>query len=84
MMPHNITYQHIVKALEWIKENGVLPGRKSKRYHVIYSGKRYPPKYVISVANRYANGEEHPPGDFDIHEAERYRDKLGFEVIYEP
>ena len=84
MIPVKITEEHVIKALEWINDNGVIPNRKSKRYHLVYEGIHYPPKYVISVANRYANGEELPPSDFDIHEAKRYLDKLGFEVIYEP
>ncbi len=58
MIPENITKTHIIKAIERIDEEGVPPNRKSKKYLLAYNGKYYPPKYVISLANKYANGRE--------------------------
>ena len=58
MIPENITREHIIKAIERIGEEGVPPNRESKKYLLVYNGKYYPPKYVISLANKYANGRE--------------------------
>lgn len=65
MIPENITKTHIIKAIERIDEEGVPPNRKSKKYLLEYNGKYYPPKYVISLANKYANGRELEPSEFN-------------------
>ena len=64
MIPENITKTHIIKAIERIDEEGVPPNRKSKKYLLAYNGKYYPPKYVISLANKYANGRELDHSEF--------------------
>ena len=59
-IPRNITREHVLKALREIderKERGE-PIRESKTWFLLYEGKEYPPKYVISLANKYANGYE--------------------------
>ena len=58
MIPKNIKKEHIIKALEEIKKSGVPKGRESKRFLLEYNGENYPPKYIISLANKYANGKE--------------------------
>ena len=58
MIPENITKGHIIKAIERIGEEGVPPNRNSKKYCVKLDGKYDPPKYVISLDNKYANGRE--------------------------
>jgi hypothetical protein len=58
MIPDDIAREHILKAIEYIDENGVPQKRQSTRYDLIYREKRYPPKYVLSIANKYVNGEE--------------------------
>ncbi len=65
MIPRNITREHILDAMAEIDAQGVLPHRHSTRYAVLHEGRLYPPKYVISVANRYANGEELPAVQFN-------------------
>ncbi len=57
-LPTNITREHLIKAFEKIDLDGVPSGAHSKYYDVIYNEKRYPPKYVISVANIFANNEQ--------------------------
>jgi 5-methylcytosine-specific restriction protein A len=64
MIPQNISCQHILQAIAEIREDGVPPHRESKGYDLIHEGRCYPPKYVISLANRYANGEEWPYARF--------------------
>lgn len=55
-IPSNITNEHLQKAIEEINRTGIPPERKSDKYDVEYQGNYYPSKYVISIANRYANG----------------------------
>ncbi|MDB4655922.1 hypothetical protein OAE48_03645, partial [Flavobacteriales bacterium] len=64
MIPSNITKEHILKAIAEIDEKGVRKGRHSSTYDLVHNGKRYPPKLVISIANRFANGEELKPSLF--------------------
>ena len=56
MIPDNIEKEHIEKAIAEIDQNGVQNGEQSTTYDLIYNDKRYPPKLVISLANKYANG----------------------------
>ena len=58
MIPENILKQHILSAIEEIERDGVRSGRQSSTYDLKYNGKFYPPKLVVSLANKYANGEE--------------------------
>jgi 5-methylcytosine-specific restriction protein B len=58
LIPENITKEHLLKAIEEIDRGGIRPGRHSSTYDLIYRGKAYPPKLVISIANKFANGEE--------------------------
>lgn len=53
-----ITKDHIVKAIQEIDNEGVRPGRNSSTYDLIFNDKPYPPKLVVSLANKYATGEE--------------------------
>ena len=80
-IPHNITREHVLKALREINEKGVPEGKASRTWFLLYEGKRYPPKYVISLANKYANGYELPSSEFITTEAVSYLRKLGFEVV---
>jgi biotin operon repressor len=60
MIPQNITKEHILKAIQEIDKNGVPEERLSTKYYLQYNGKNYPPKYTISLANKYANGRAGP------------------------
>jgi hypothetical protein len=82
VIPSNITYEDVIRALHAIDRNGVPDMRKSKKYSLIFEGRRYPPKYAISLANVYANGRELSWEDFNGGEQEtnpRLR-SLGFEI----
>ncbi|MGR6545713.1 HNH endonuclease [Paenibacillus tundrae] len=79
-IPKNIYREHILKAIKYIDENGVPPKRESTRYDLHYNNKLYPPKYVISRANVFANGEElyeFNGGD----ETNNVLKNMGFEVL---
>lgn len=79
MIPANISVEHILRALEEIDRYGIPEQRKATRYYLNYEGKLYPPKYVISLANKYANGSELNPTDFSGGlESKAFLKKLGF------
>jgi len=48
----------ILKAIKEIDSQGVPEVRSSRKFLLEFEGKEYPPKYVISLANKYANGHE--------------------------
>jgi len=64
MIPNNIARDHILKAIQESDRNGIPKGRNSKKFKLVFEEKAYPPKYVISLANKYANGVELEPSDF--------------------
>jgi len=57
-IPVAIARDHILKAIREIDERGVPDTRESTNYCLIHEQRHYPPKYVISIAARYATGEE--------------------------
>ncbi|AMM54973.1 hypothetical protein [Pyrococcus kukulkanii] len=80
-VPRNISREDVIKALEEVKANGVPSQYKSVTYFLVYEGKYYPPKYIISLANKYANGEFLSPAEFNTHEAVRHLKRLGFKIV---
>lgn len=61
----NISKENIISAINEIKANPESrKGRASSTYDILYEGIEYPPKLVISIANRYATGIELGPNDF--------------------
>lgn len=56
-IPSNLNQEHLLKAIQKIDQEGVPPNGHSSTYDVIYNGKLYPPKLIISLANFFANGE---------------------------
>ena len=51
--------QDILNALKFIDENGVPEHNASVKYSLISeNGKKYPPKYVVAVADHLANGTD--------------------------
>jgi hypothetical protein len=81
-IPINITKQHILSAMEEVDKSGVPNARKSKKYYVHNDGKKYPPKYIISRANFYANRIElhWDPKIFQTYMAQDYLNEKGFKT----
>ena len=73
--------QDIIDALKFIDENGV-PGHNTSTKYVLVTedGKRYPPKYVVAVADHLANGTEISATGFNAVEAKNYLEGQGFTV----
>ncbi len=81
MIPDNITKEHVLKAIAKVDRNGVPPRRGSTKYNLQHGGRLYPPKYLISMANIFANGRELPPSDFSGgKEANEFLARLGFSI----
>jgi hypothetical protein len=82
MIPKNIHREHAQKAIEEIKRTGIPEGRGSKKFLIEFNGVYYPPKYVISLVNRYANGEELNPAKFSGGtESNNFLRALGFKIV---
>lgn len=61
-----ISKEDIISAIKEIDSNPELrKGRASSTYDLIYEGEDYPPKLVISIANRFATDIELSPNDFE-------------------
>ncbi len=56
-VPENISREDCLKAIAEIDAEGVPDRAPSTVYDLEHGGKRYPPKVVVSIANRFANGE---------------------------
>jgi hypothetical protein len=82
MIPSNIEREHILKAIEEIDSNGVPPRRESRDYYLIFKGRRYPPKYVVSLANKFANRRKLKSSRFTGgQETNNFLRRLGFEIV---
>lgn len=77
-----IEAQDVINALEYIDENSVPFHNQSMRYELLANnGKKYPPKYVVAVANHLANNADISTDSFNAIEAKRCLEKLGFKII---
>lgn len=75
-----ITDIGIQKAIDYIKANGVPKKYSSTAYDLVIEGEKYPPKYVIAVANHLENGAEIDVFNFVATEAVNYFKTRGYEV----
>jgi len=80
MIPDNITQDHIERAISEIERIEIPTHRKEKHYQLIYEEKVLPPKYVLSIANKYANGYELESKEFNAVEAKQFLLRKGFKV----
>ena len=80
-IPSNITSNYTIKAMEKIDKKGPPPKRGARNWAVLYNGKKYPCKLLISWANEYANGSEFNSKLFVTDEARLYLTSLGFTII---
>ena len=73
--------QDIIAALEFIDENGVPEHNTSVKYVLVSeSGKKYPPKYVVAVADHLVNGADISTESFNSVDAKNYLESLGFSI----
>ena len=82
MIPSEINREHVLKVISDIDAHPVPKRRASKKYSLLYEGREYPPKYVISRANRYANGYELASHEFEGgRQTNDFLRSLGFTII---
>lgn len=79
-IPLNITEADIHKAVQETDLSSIPPRRFYTKYYLVVDGKKYPPKYILSLANKYANGQELNLDGFTTQQAVAYFNKLGFQV----
>ena len=76
-----IKREDIINALKYIDENGVPFHNQSMKYELVSDdGKRYPPKYVIAMADHLANGTEISTEGFNALEAKSYLEGQDFTI----
>lgn len=76
-----IAKQDVDEALKYIDEHGVPFHNQSTKYELVSEdGKRYPPKYVVAVADHLANGTDISTERFNSVEAKSYLEGQGFTV----
>src|SRR5215831_8504723 len=56
-IPHDITREHVLRAIAHLRKHGIPPGAESTRYDLVDDeGDRWPPKAVIELAAAGATG----------------------------
>lgn len=76
-----ISKNDIINALKYIDENGVPTQHSSVKYELVTEdGKKYPPKYVVAVADHLANGADLSTADFSPADANRCLENYGFSI----
>lgn len=66
MQLQNIKKEHILQAINELDENGIPAGRDSLKYDVFFNGKQYPPPLLLSIAHRFATGDELETSSFKV------------------
>lgn len=81
MIPSNISQEHIMRAIRDIERSRISKGRQSSKFQLVVDGQVFPPKYVVSLANKYANGVELAPSKFNGGaETNSFLKNLGFNI----
>ena len=76
-----ISDKSISEALNFIDEYGVPGKNKSTIYELVSDeGKKYPPKYVIAIANHIENGVEIITDGYNAVEAKNYFENHGYNI----
>ena len=80
-IPENITRQNILDAIQYIKNKGFPHHNQSTKYDLVDdSGEKYPPKYIIAVANHLSNNTDISVKGFNAVEAKNFLKKLNFVI----
>ena len=85
MIPNNISKEAVLSALEAIKNNGIPESRHSDQYFLLHDNFLYPPKYVLTISNKFVNGKELESTEFSGGpESNEFLENLGFIVVRKP
>jgi hypothetical protein len=78
----SLTRSHVEAAIARIDREGVPPRRESTKFHLVVDGRRYPPKYVVSLAASLTTGRELYPYEFSGGgETNSLLKSLGFTIV---
>lgn len=81
MIPQSIKQDHVLRAIADIRAGGVPKKREPTKFNLVHDGRLYPPKFALSLAAKYATGEELPAAVFSGgEEANSFLTALGFEI----
>lgn len=81
MIPQEIKREHVLQAIADIRAGGVPKKREPTKFHLVHEGRLYPPKFALSLAAKFATGEELPAAEFSGgDEANSFLSGLGFEI----
>ena len=58
MIPKNLTEEDILKAIQEVDVGGIPSKCHSTQWSLLHDSKYYLPKYLVSIANNFRNGEE--------------------------
>lgn len=75
----NLSKQNILEALDYIDKNGVPEKNMNKTYEMVVE-ERYPPKYVVLLANHLTNGADISDDSFNSIDANNLLKSLGFDI----
>ncbi|MCH5161934.1 MAG: AAA family ATPase [Clostridiales bacterium] len=76
-----ISKEDVEKALKYIDEHDVPSRNAADTYELVTDdGKKYPPKYVVAVANHLANGVSISTAGYNAIQAKDFLKKCGFSV----
>jgi HNH endonuclease len=84
-IPDTIEHGHIRSALSEILKQGdesIPKNRKSTKFDISSENKRFPPKYVICIANKYVNHVELSSRFNGGTETNNFLEALGFEIVF--
>lgn len=81
MVFSNLTEENINQAIQFIEKNKVPPGYKSKTADLVVDGKPYPPKYVLVVAQKIADGSVIDVKDFHTKDAVSFLQEKGYNIV---
>ncbi len=81
MIPREIGGQHILQALAHVDQHGEPRGRGSRHFLLRHEGNSYSPKYVVSLACKFATGRLLPSQEFSGgEETNGFLTRMGFEI----
>lgn len=81
MIPKNIKREHILSAIQEIDQKGIPKNRQAHKFQLVLADNLYSPKYVVSLANKYANGVLLKPSEFGGgNETNSFLRNLGFTI----
>ena len=77
-----LSVDDVRRAAKLIDRDGVPKRRQSTKFHLELEGRRYPPKYVVSLAVAIATGRELPADEFyGGGQTNKLLESLGFSIV---